>query len=94
MRSPIQASVTNPATPDDAEICSLASLVLGLVEREVGDSVVVIRVLEVTVTVLVLLTGIGSSGVNEAEATTVGAASSELIPALPKVRDEVSMVVD
>lgn len=75
---------------------------MGLVASEVGDSVVVINVLEVTVTVLVLLTGIGSKGVcdNDSDRVSDGVpvgdvlVSSEVIAALLSVRDEVAAAVD
>lgn len=61
----------------------------------VGYSVVVIPVLEVTVTVLVLLKGIGSKGVKDADVTTVGADSRDERSALPvlHMRDVVSIAV-
>jgi hypothetical protein len=73
---------------------------VGFVGCEVGDSVVVINVLEVTVTVLVRLTGMGSRGLIDidggVDVVPVGeivVVSSETV-ALLNVTDGVSIVVD
>ena len=67
-----------------------------------GDSVVVVKVLDVTVTVLVRLTGIGSRGVCDSERAgeaiiiRVGDAEavSSVIVALLKATEGVSIVID
>jgi hypothetical protein len=99
--SPIQPSITNPGIPGQDSKWWPALLVLRFVGWEGGVVVVVNMVFEVTVIVLVLLTGIGSwvvNGVyNEAEgAKSVGGPLYVMlgVAVLLRVKDEVSVVVD